>query len=540
MTRQVIFFLSLLACNLSGQSLPPSGNSPLTVAISLNRPQLIYQDGDTLRVSVTANKDCYIRLIYGDANGKNVIIFPNYQDRNDKIIGGKEYLVPTYFGIHPPFGKETLRAYVSTEKFPDFKVKDRGDGLLMIDEPMKNIAEKLRSIGIFGEYAEQSVEVVTRPSMETASKDSHKETIPPRIEFTAPGSTEFSVETKDSILIAGRVIGEQLIDSVSLNGKPIKSSRTDSGCSFQAMVELHEGENTLELTATGPGNWHLKKQLTIKKSLRKFDGQRWAVVIGISDYQHPEIPDLHYAHRDAEAFYDFLKGANGGAFADDHIRLLTNGKATKEEVSKSLTEFLAQTQKNDLVMIYFAGHGFSMGQGYSYFLTYDSNPYNIEETALNMEEIGGALKKSIKAERVLIFSDACYSGNLNNYVKGRRFTATEQNRINRYLIEMAKTKPGILSFTSSGDDEVSSEAWLFWEHGIFTFVLISGLGGTITDTEGKVKSFESADANGDGIVTAGELMQYVTKYVVGYTKDQQHPQVSKTDFDWDMPLSVVR
>ena len=32
----------------------------------------------------------------------------------------------------------------------------------------------------------------------------------------------------------------------------------------------------------------------------------FAVVIGISDYQDPKIPDLRYAHRDAEAFALFL------------------------------------------------------------------------------------------------------------------------------------------------------------------------------------------------------------------------------------------
>jgi hypothetical protein len=32
----------------------------------------------------------------------------------------------------------------------------------------------------------------------------------------------------------------------------------------------------------------------------------------------------------------------------------------------------------------------------------------------------------------------------------------------------------------------------------------------------------------------------VTKYVPGYTKNQQNPQVSKSKFDPNMPLSVVR
>lgn len=515
-------------------------NAPLTAEITLNRPSLDFLEGDTLRVSIQTNKDCYLRLIYSDADGNDVIIFPNYQDRNDKVIGGRLYLVPTQFGFHPPFGTETLRAFVSTEKFPDFKVKDRGDGLQVIDEPMTSVKEKLRRIGVFGEYAERSVELRTGPKPLAVSNTPPKLTTPPKVEFTKPALSEFSVETLDSVEIAGTVMDEAGVQSVILNGTPIAWTKADSAYQFKTFVRLKDGENSFELVANGADGGKTVKHLVIKKMPRKFDGQRWALVIGVSDYRHPEIPDLKYAHRDAEAFYEFLKSANGGAFPDDHVRLLTNSKATKDEVRRALTEFLVQTKQNDLVVIYFAGHGLSMGEGYSYFLTSDADPYQIEESALNMEEIGNSLKSTIKAERVVIFADACFSGNLNNYVKGRRFTAAEQNRINRYLIEMAKTKPGILSFTSSGEDEVASEAWLFWEHGVFTFVLISGLGGTITDTEGRVKDFESADADGDGIVTAGELMEYVTKYVPGYTKEQQHPQVSRTDFDLNMPLSVVR
>jgi uncharacterized caspase-like protein len=190
-------------------------------------------------------------------------------------------------------------------------------------------------------------------------------------------------------------------------------------------------------------------------------------------------------------------------------------------------------------MIFFSGHGLSRGKGYSYFVTHDTDPMRIEETAFNMEEVRRALRTSIRAERVMIFADACYSGAVNDYIKGTRGIA-EDNLINRYLVEMAKVKPGIVSITSCAENEVSNEAWLYWEHGIFTFVLVSGLGGKITDTGGKVKSFESADVNQDGIVTVGELSEYVSKYVSGYTKNKQNPQVSKSNFDPNTPLSVVR
>ena len=39
----------------------------------------------------------------------------------------------------------------------------------------------------------------------------------------------------------------------------------------------------------------------------------YAVVIGISDYQDKDIPDLRFADKDAEAFANFLRSPAGGA-----------------------------------------------------------------------------------------------------------------------------------------------------------------------------------------------------------------------------------
>ena len=41
-------------------------------------------------------------------------------------------------------------------------------------------------------------------------------------------------------------------------------------------------------------------------------GATYAVVIGISDYQDPQIPDLRFADKDAEAFANFLHSPAGG------------------------------------------------------------------------------------------------------------------------------------------------------------------------------------------------------------------------------------
>ncbi len=54
--------------------------------------------------------------------------------------------------------------------------------------------------------------------------------------------------------------------------------------------------------------------------------QKWAVVIGISDYQHPGIPDIKYAAEDARAIRRFL--VDDAGFAADHVVVPVNEQAS--------------------------------------------------------------------------------------------------------------------------------------------------------------------------------------------------------------------
>ena len=100
-----------------------------------------------------------------------------------------------------------------------------------------------------------------------------------------------------------------------------------------------------------------------------------AVVIGISDYLDPNIPDLQFAHRDALAFAAFLKTPNGGGLTDEHIRLLVNEQATASQLAAALFWLIEESKEGDDAIIYFSGHADAetttqMRQGF--LLTYDS------------------------------------------------------------------------------------------------------------------------------------------------------------------------
>ena len=109
------------------------------------------------------------------------------------------------------------------------------------------------------------------------------------------------------------------------------------------------------------------------------------MVIGISDYKYDTrrdpakgIPDLRFADEDARAFARFLTSPAGGAFRPDHALLLTDRKATIKEVRKGIGDFLARSLEDDLVIIFYAGHGIPDPKNPEnlYLACYDTEPGN--------------------------------------------------------------------------------------------------------------------------------------------------------------------
>ncbi|MGB3227989.1 MAG: caspase family protein, partial [Saprospiraceae bacterium] len=83
----------------------------------------------------------------------------------------------------------------------------------------------------------------------------------------------------------------------------------------------------------------------------------YAVVVGISDYQDPGIPDLRFADKDAEAFANYLSSDAGGKLDVDHLKVLLNEKATVAQFAIALDWLMEVVKENDQVIIYFSGHG---------------------------------------------------------------------------------------------------------------------------------------------------------------------------------------
>jgi len=258
------------------------------------------------------------------------------------------------------------------------------------------------------------------------------------------------------------------------------------------------------------------------------DCDRWAVIVGVSKYQYPNL-NLRYADRDAEALYQLLLTPNGGDFQLDHICKLTNEQATTGNITRALRSFLKKPAREDLVLIYFACHGSPDPDRPSnvYLLTYDTDPNDIAGTALPMDDIDRALKGILNSEKVIILADTCHSAAIGGGIGGRRSVVDDSKLMNRFLQEISRSKGGVALLSSAEANEVSFEdAKWGGGHGVFTHYLLEGMRG-------------AADHDGNGIVTIGELFEYVRDNVKQATGYKQHPSIGTNAYDRNLPVALT-
>ncbi len=219
-----------------------------------------------------------------------------------------------------------------------------------------------------------------------------------------------------------------------------------------------------------------------------------AVVIGISDYQDAAIPDLRYAHRDAEAFANFLRSPAGGALNTDLLKVLTNDQATAGHIAEALDALVEQAREGDKVIIYFSGHGDVERKTVSqpgFLLCWDA-PAQVymgggTYSLAFLQEILTTLSIQNKA-KVWFIADACHAGKLaGSQIGGAQ--ATSANLAKQYANEIK-----ILS-CQPNEFSIEGEQW-GGGRGVFSYHFVDGLYGL-------------ADGNGDRAITLMEMGRHL-------------------------------
>jgi len=245
----------------------------------------------------------------------------------------------------------------------------------------------------------------------------------------------------------------------------------------------------------------------------------WAVVIGISSYKDSRIPALRYAASDAQSFYHWLVNPQGGRYAPANVKLLLDRDATVINIRQALFDWLQQAVAEDQVTIYFAGHGSPDSPDSSsnlFLLPYDTDYSRISSTAFPMWDVETALKRYVRAKRVVVIADACHAAGVGEGFdiarrSGRGMTV---NPIDVGLENLANVGEGTCVISASSGSQTSQEGAKWGGgYGVFTYFLLQGLNG-------------QADYPRDGRITLGKLTQYVSEQVRRATRNAQTPIVS--------------
>lgn len=212
------------------------------------------------------------------------------------------------------------------------------------------------------------------------------------------------------------------------------------------------------------------------------------MVVGISDYQDPAIPDLKYAHRDAEAFADWLRLPAGGSVPEDNVRLLLDENATKSAIIYALYDLLDSCKSGDMAIFYFSGHGDvenrlrSLQPGF--LLAHDSPPKVYATNALDLVALQQVFNElTFSQVRTLLITDACHSGKLS----GSDYGGTQATAL--ALQQQFQQATRIMSCQP---DEVSLEGEQWGGgRGLFSFHLVEGLIGLAdNNTDKEISLFE--------------------------------------------------
>mgnify|MGYP002397552552 CR=1 FL=1 len=224
----------------------------------------------------------------------------------------------------------------------------------------------------------------------------------------------------------------------------------------------------------------------------------YAVVIGISDYQDPGIPDLKYADKDAEAFAAYLRSDAGGKLDQDHLKVLINQQATMAQFANALDWLWEVSKEGDQAIIYFSGHGDVEKKSLTqpgFLLCWDA-PARVYMAggafALPMlQEVVSTLSIQNKA-KVIVITDACRSGILaGSSVGGAQATASNLAKQFANEIKIMSCQPNEYS--------IEGEQW-GGGRGAFSYHLMDALYGL-------------ADQNKDLWVTLQEVGRYLEDHV---------------------------
>jgi len=237
-----------------------------------------------------------------------------------------------------------------------------------------------------------------------------------------------------------------------------------------------------------------------------------ALVIGVSHYPNlSSVKSVAFADRDAIAFADYLVQSGQVRESDDLVTLI-NDQATADEVMTQLlllkSRVAERAAAKQRVVLFFAGHSLIEGDnpdgGNVTLLLSDTPEHWYWNHGLRLQDLQGvvaALSVEFGAE-VCLYLDVAHAPD-----------EAVRERIGRQLHTQFTREVKFIS-AFPGQASLASTV-LGGGRGLFSYFLVRGLSGAADQYQG----------DADGVVSAGELEDYLVENIVSYSLERQQPSM---------------
>jgi uncharacterized caspase-like protein len=246
----------------------------------------------------------------------------------------------------------------------------------------------------------------------------------------------------------------------------------------------------------------------------------YILAIGVGKFTAREVPPLDLPAKDATDFVAAMKAQQGKLYRSVDVQLLTDEKATQENVLKGMEWLQREVTQHDVGMLFVAGHGMNdPSRGYL-FIPHNFDYANVQNTSVSHKQFKTATENL--AGKALFFIDTCHSGNVLGNAK-KNFATPDVSAV---INDLAGDDTGVVVFSASTGRQEALENPA-WGNGAFTKSLVEGLSG-------------KADERNTGRVTFRMLDYYITDRVKALTNGKQSAVTAAPSGVPDFPLALVQ
>lgn len=367
--------------------------------------------------------------------------------------------------------------------------------------------------------------------------------------------------------------------NISVNGNPVITDKNGllppsvRAYERSVTIDLSAGKNIIETSViNNDGLESIRIPLVVNYTPPvKKEKKLFFIGLGASKYGQDGGKDtynLRWAAKDVLNMAAMLKNKFSGLVI---THTLIDEAVTTENLSR-LKENLKASEKDDIIIVYYAGHGIlNTENGEVYFGTYDIDFVHPSAKGITLNHFRELLD-GVSSYKKAVFLDACHSGELNRRVWDQTVTCATTKKINPVSVTSDKELESLykkaLQQTPEDDKKRSSDKTnslalpaadeendpfkltleLYTDAGLadgsFIIAAAEGLQSAIEDEQfengvfthsllGGVASGK-ADLNGDRLITIQEIKGFLINDVSQLSSGRQRPQARQenSDFDW--------